>query len=347
MTKKLAISSTIIAVLLSSLASVSNVFAASDIIKLRMQTHSPPEQMHRSYDPIVKAISDMSDGKIQITLYPVGALVPFTQAMESVSNRVVDIVTAPEGFKHESVPVSIIGQGLPFAFKDRDEAHYFMWGKGFINLLRKGYEKQNIYVIPCESYNTGLMTKKPITTAADLQGMKLRAFGTMQKWLSSMGASTTYISGAELYTSLSTGVVEGAHWGDAYQMSEMKFQEVLKNYMEPAPIIGSWNSIWFNLDVWNSLTKEQQSIIENAIIAQGNFWGGTESRVLRDKALKDMTQNWGVSVNKVSEEEQQKMRNAAVKLWEEIAANNDPLCKQAMDMLYEFLDEVGRPVQHM
>jgi len=94
------------------------------------------------------------------------------------------------------------------------------------------------------------------------------------------------------------------------------------------------------------MTTEQQSIIENAIISQGNFWGGTESRVLRDKALKDMTQNWGVSVNKVPEEEQQKMRDEAVKLWDEIAANKDPLCKQSIDMLYEFLDELGRPVKH-
>ncbi len=335
----------ILAVLVGVFASADLTFAASDIIKLRMQTHSPPEQMHRSYDPFVKAVSDMSGGKIQITLYPVGGLVPFKQAMESVGNRVVEIATAPEGFMHKSVPVSVFGQGLPFAFKDRGEAHYFMWHMGFIELLQKGYEKKNIHVIPIESYNTGLMTKTPIEKAEDLQGMKLRAFGTMQKWLTEMGASTVYISGAELYTSLSTGVVEGAHWGDAFQMSEMKFHEVLKNYMVPTPLVGSWNSLWFNLDVWNSFTKEQQAIFENAVIAQGSFWGGTESRVLRDLALKNMKNDWGVSVNVVPEEQQEKMRKAAVKVWEEIAQDKDPLCREAIDLLYKFLDEMGRPVQ--
>ena len=109
----------------------------------------------------------MSGGTISITLYPVGALVPMKQILESVGNRVIDIATVPEGYWHKNVPVSIIGQGLPFAFKDNMESNYFMFHKGFVDLLRKGYEKQNIYVIPYEPYNTGLMTKKAVLTDFD------------------------------------------------------------------------------------------------------------------------------------------------------------------------------------
>lgn len=339
---RLGILAAIIMMMVIGIAGTRWVYAASDTIKLRMQSHSPPEQMHRSYDEFVQTVSDMSGGKIKITLYPVGALVPMKQILESVGNRVVDIATVPEGFWHKSVPVSIIGQGLPFAFKDSNEAHYFMYQKGFVNLLRKGYEKQNVYVIPCESYNTGLMSKKPVVKAEDLKGMKLRAFGTMQKWLANMGASTVSISGAELYTSLATGVVEGAHWGDAYPMYEMKFQEVLKNYMVPEPIIGSWNSLWINMDVWKNLTKEQQAIIETAALAANGFSNFTDTRVRGKIALKDMTENWGVKANVISDAERSKMRKAAMKVWDEIAADKDPLCKEAIDMLYEFLAEVGQ-----
>jgi TRAP-type C4-dicarboxylate transport system substrate-binding protein len=307
-----------------------------------MQSHTPPEQAHRAFDGFVKQVSDMSGGTIQITLYPVGALVPMKEILGSVGHRVVDIATVPEGFWHKNVPVSIIGQGLPFAFRDNMESNYFMFQKGFVDLLRKGYETQNIYVIPFEPYNTGLMTKKPVNKAEDLKGMKLRAFGTMQKWLTNMGASTVSISGAELYTALATGVVEGAHWGDAFPMYEMKFQEVLKNYMIPEPIIGSWNSLWVNMDVWKSLTKEQQSILESAALSAGGVLTFNDTRARTKMALKKMQTDWGVSANNLSDAEIAKMRKAGMKVWDEIAQNPNPLCKQAIDLLYEFLDEVGQ-----
>lgn len=339
---KLWIIASMAVLLIIGIAGTGSVYAASNKLNLRMQSHTPPEQAHRSFDKFIEEVSKLSGGKINITLYPVGALVPMKQILEGVSNRVVDIATVPEGYWHKVVPVSIIGQGLPFAFRDNMESNYFMFHKGFVNLLRKGYEKQNIFVIPYEPYNTGLMTKKPINKAEDLKGMKLRGFGTMQKWLSNMGASTVSISGAELYTALATGVVEGAHWGDAFPMYEMKFHEVLKNYMLPEPIIGSWNSLWINMDVWKSMTKEQQAIVEAAALSAGGVYTYNDTRTRTKMALKDMQENWGVNVNRVSDAEVVKMRKAAMKVWDEIARDKDPLCKQAIDLLYEFLNEVGQ-----
>lgn len=329
-------------VLVVAIAGTNWVYAGSKTVRLRMQCHQPPEQAHRSFDAFVQEVSKLSDGKIQITLFPVGALVPMKQILESVSNRVVDIATVPEGFWHKSVPVSIIGQGLPFAFKDNTESSYFMFHKGYLKLLRKGYEKKNIYVIPYEPYNTGLMTKKPVPEAEDLKGMKLRAFGTMQKWLTQLGASTVSISGAELYTSLATGVVEGAHWGDAFPMYEMKFHEVLKNYMQPEPIIGSWNTLWVNMDVWKGLTDEQRNILESAALAAGGVLTFNDTRTRTKMALYDMQKNWEVKANELPEAEIDKMTAAAMKVWDEIAHDKDPLCREAIDLLYEFLGELGR-----
>ena len=320
---------------------VSGVGVADAKIKLRLQSHLPPDQMHRGFDNFVENVKVMSGGEIEISIFPVNALVPMKEIMSSVTNRVVEAAGVPEGFWYKAVPVSIIAQGLPFAFKDSKEAQYFMFQKGFVDLLRKGYEKHNIYVIPMESYNTGLMTKKPITKAEDLNGLKLRAFGTMQKWLGNMGASTVSISAAELYTSLATGVVEGAHFGDAGPMYEMKFHEILKNYMMPEPIIGSWNSMWFNMDVWKSLTKEQQAIIEAAANSNCNFLNFNNTSYISKKSLKDMVENWDVSINTLPEEEVEKMRAAAMKAWDEIAQNKDPMCKQAIDLLYAYLKEIG------
>lgn len=327
--------------LVVGIAFVPGAFSASGVINLRMQSHTPPEQARRSFGKFIQEVDTLSAGSIKISLYPVGALVPMNKILESVGNRVVDIATVAEGHWYKAVPVSIIGQGLPFAFKDNTESNYFMFHKGFVDLLRKGYEKQNIYVIPYEPYNTGLMTKTPIFKAQDLKKLKLRAFGTMQKWLANMDAATVSISGGELYTALATGVVEGAHWGDAFPMYEMKFHEVLKNYMLPEPIIGSWNSIWINLDLWKKLTDRQRAIIETAVLSAGGVYTYSDTRTRSKMALKDMQENWNVKTNVVPEAEVAKMRKAAMAVWDEIAKNKDPLCREAIDLLYEFLNELG------
>lgn len=334
--------SSIATLLVFAIAGVPEAHAAPGVINLRVQSHMPPEQAHRAFDRFIQEVEALSAGKIKITLYPVGALVPMKQILEGVGSRVVDIATVAEGHWSKDVPVSIIAQGLPFAFKDNTESNYFMFQKGYVTLLRKGYEKHNIYVIPYEPYNTGLMTKKPIRKAADLKGLKLRGFGTMQKWLAEMGASTVSISGAELYTALATGVVEGAHWGDAFPMYEMKFHEVLKNYMLPEPIIGSWNSLWVNLDVWKNLTDQQRAIIDSAAHSAGGVYTYNDTRTRTKMALKDMQKNWGVEANVVPEGEVDKMRKAAMAVWDEIAKNTDPLCKEAIDLLYEFVSEIGQ-----
>jgi TRAP-type C4-dicarboxylate transport system substrate-binding protein len=325
----------------AGISCIPRAHATSGVIYLRMQSHTPLDQAHRSCDRFIQEVDALSGGNIKITLYPIGTLVPMEQLLEGVGNRVVDIASVAEGYWHKAVPVSIIGQGLPFAFKDNTESNYFMFQKGFVNLLRKGYEKQNIYVIPYEPYNTGLMTKVPIRTVKDLKGLKLRSFGIMQKWLDRMGASTVSISGDELYTALATGVVEGAHWGDAFLMYEMRLHQLLKNYMLPEPIIGSWSTLWINLDVWKKLTDQQRAAIEAAALSAGGVYNFNDTRTRSKMALKDMQKNWNIRVNVVPEEEVLKMRKTAMMVWNDIADNKDPLCREAIDLLYEFLNEVG------
>ena len=314
-------------------------------VNLRLQSHMPPEQAKRTLGKIIDWVTKLSGGEINITLHPVGTLVPSKQIMEAVGNGTVDMASAPEGYWHKLVPVSEIAQGLPFAFKDNIESVHFMFFEGFLDLLRKGYAKHNIHVIPYEPYDTGLMTKKPILKASDLRGMKLRAFGTMQKWLSKMGASTVYIPGGELYTALATGVVDGAHWGDASPMFELKFHEVLKNYMKPEPIVGSWNTLYVNMDVWKKLTPRQRNIIEGAAFAGGCVFSFNSTRFLSKVALIEMQKKWKVKVNQLPPEQIAIMRKAAEEVWDEIAQNKDPLTHEAIQKLYKFLAELGRPVK--
>jgi TRAP-type C4-dicarboxylate transport system substrate-binding protein len=307
--------------------------------KLRLQSHLIPDDAKRGLNRYAEAVKAMSGGAIEISIFGVGAIVPMKETLESVSNGTLDIAMYPEGFWYKTIPVSWVGMGIPFVFRDLEEAKYFMLKKGYLELLREGYAKQNVHVIPYEAFTIGLMTKQPVNKAEDLKGMKLRAYGTMADWLGKLGASTVVIPGGELYTALATGVVSGAHWGDAGPMYIMKFHEVLKNYMKPEPAIGSWNNLLVNADLWKKFTPEQKAIMETTGIGCG-LMASNETRVICTKSLNDMVNKWQVKVNAPPEEELQKMRKASLEMQAELAPK-DALGAKAMTLLSDYMKELG------
>ncbi|MDQ7785177.1 MAG: TRAP transporter substrate-binding protein DctP, partial [Desulfomonilaceae bacterium] len=293
----------------------------------------------RAFGKFVQMISALSNGRIEITLFPVGALVPAKEMLEAVSNGSLDMAQIAEGYYAKVVPVSEIAAGIPFLFRDLDESKIFMWEKGFVQVLREGYAKQNVYVIPWETFPVGLMTKKPVKTVDDLKKMKIRAHGTMADLLGGVGASAVFIPGGELYTALATGVVDGGQWGDAGPMYTMKFHEVLKNYMHPEPIVGAWASLGINMDVWKKMTPEQRAIIETATMAGGE-WCYNSTRCLSKTRLREMQEKWNVSVNTLPEAEREKLLQYSLK-WQNELAKKDALCAKGISMLRVFMKELG------
>jgi TRAP-type C4-dicarboxylate transport system substrate-binding protein len=309
-------------------------------LKLRMQTHLIPTQTKRVIGTLVQDLAAASKGTLELTVFPAGAIVPVKEMMDAVGKGTLDLAMYPEGFWYKAIPVSEIGQGVPYSFINFDEVREYMFKKGYVNLLREGYAKHNVYIIPYEPFSVGLMTKKPIHKVEDLKGMKLRAMGIMADFLGKLGASTTVVAAGELYTALATGVVDGAHWGDAGPMYEMKFQEVLKNYMEPEPIVGSWNNIMINLDLWKKLTPDQRTALETTLQKAG-MAGFTSSRALTKTAKEDMAKKWKVQFVTLPKAEQDKMDKVGEDLEVEMA-KKDALSAKAVNLLKELRKEKGR-----
>jgi len=307
--------------------------------KLRLQAHLIPDDTKRGLNRFAEAVKAMSEGAIEISLFGGGAIVPVKEELQAVGAGTLDIAMYPEGFWYKTIPVSEVGMGIPFVFRDLEEAKYFMYRKGYLELLREAYAKQNAHMIPYEPFSIGLMTKQPVNKAEDLKGMKLRAYGTMADWLGKLGSSTVVIPGGELYTALATGVVSGAHWGDAGPMYIMKFHEVLKNYMKPEPAIGSWNNLLVNINLWKKFTPQQQAIIETAA-RSGGLMAQNDTRIICTRSLNDMVNKWQVKVNTVPEEEIQKMKKPSMELVEDMAKKDDASAK-AVAMIREFMKELG------
>lgn len=306
-------------------------------VELKMQFHLTGAQFERVSNILVPLIEKNTNGTVKIKPFPAGALVPVPGMLDAVRTGTMDAAVYPEGIFSGAVPVCEIGGGLPYAFSNLSEAWIFMWHRGFVEILREEYAKQNVYVIPYEAFNVGLMTKKPVNQVADLKGMKFRSHSSVAQWLEQGGASVVSIPSNELYTALSTGVVDGANWGDAGPMYEMKFQEVVKNYMLPEPGTGAWNSVMINKDVWNKLTTEQKQAFEAAFIMAGRVVQ-EQTRAIYGRALDSMVRDFSVKVNMLSGEEQAKAKEMAAKSWE-VIANKNPRNAEVITKIKAFVEE--------
>jgi len=105
------------------------------------------------------------------------------------------------------------------------------------------------------------MTKKPVHTPADLQGMKIRVANSMVfiKGFECLGATPTPLALGEVYTALQQGVVDGLE-NPLTTLEGGKFQEVAK-YVILDGHIKNFTTFVVGTLFFNSLTPEQQQML--------------------------------------------------------------------------------------
>lgn len=289
----------------------------------------------------VEAVKRMSGGRIEIEFFPVGALFPIQEGLEAVGSGIVEIGMMTGGYFSGKIgPMATLESGVPGAERNAIERHAFFYKKGFIDLAREAYAPYNVfYLAPHISTQWDIVSKKPITSAKDFEGLKIRAFGIEAKWYEAMGASTVLLGGGEIYTALSTGVIDAARWGSPSVIQSIGLHEVADYYMQPSPMPAPNNNFLVNQQAWDSLPEDLQAImIEAAKLASLDYLA--RGAQLDAKAMAEMQQA-GIEVSRIPLEEWTKMEEQARKLWVEYA-DHDELSAKTVALMQEFLEEMGR-----
>lgn len=289
----------------------------------------------------VEAVERMSGGRVEIELFPVGALFPIQEGLEAVGSGIAEIGMMTGGyFAGKMGPMATLESGVPGAERNAVERHAFFYKKGFIDLARQAYAPHNVYYLaPHISTQWDIISRKPITSRDDFDGLKIRSFGIEAKWYESMGASTVLLGGGEIYTALSTGVIDAARWGSPSVIQSIGLHEVAKHYVQPSPMPAPNNNFLVNQQAWESLPDDLKAIMsEAAKLASLDYMA--RGAQLDAKAMAEM-QEAGVEVSRIPAEEWAAMEEQARELWSEYA-ENDKLSAQTVELMHEFLAEMGR-----
>ena len=142
-------------------------------------------------------------------------------------------------------------------------------------------------------------TKDAITGIEDLKGMKLRVSNdpVMNGLVEGLGASPTVVSFGELYSSLQTGVVDGAEQPIANYKSNA-FQEVAPTMILDGHTLGAVQMIITD-EAWGKLTEDQQAILmEAGAYASAQNRANSENK---EKEVLDGLKAEGINIVEVSD----------------------------------------------
>ena len=293
-------------------------------LKWRM-TASWPKSLDTLYggaEIMAKAVAEVTDNKFQIQTFAAGEIVPGLQVLDAVQNGTVEMGHTASYYYFGKDPTFTFGTSLPFGPNMRLNQAWYMNGGGR-EVLNEFYKNYN--VISLLAGNTGCQMggwfRKEIKTVADLSGLKFRIGGFPGKVLQKLGAVPQQLAGGDIYPALEKGTIDGAEWVGPYDDEKLGFYKIAPHYYYP----GWWEGgpitmAMVNLDKWNSLPKQYQSVLEQA----GHFasnWIMSKYDERNPPALKKLIAS-GTKLHAFPPEVMQASYKAAMELYAEISLTN-------------------------
>ena len=147
----------------------------------------------------------------------------------------------------------------------------------------------------------------------------MRLAGLGAAVLEKFGANIVRLPGDEILDALRDGSIDAAEWVGPWSDLNFGFHSVAKYYYWPgfhSPSAGQCAG--FNLEVWNSLTHSQRSIVE-AVCAAESEASHTPFLDNNAVALRALTKDFGVELREFSDSQFAAFRKATGEVMEEIA----------------------------
>ena len=164
---------------------------------------------------------------------------------------------------------------LPYTFADRN--HYWNFanselGQEFLNESEElGLGVKGLYFGEEGFRHFFTVQDKPISSPADMKGMKIRVSNDpiMTKMVQSLGATPSPVSMSEIYSSMQNGTIDGAEQ-PTVNYAGNSFQEVGPNLTLDGHTLGAMMTI-ISDSAWEKLTPEQQNILVEAGKAASDY----------------------------------------------------------------------------
>ena len=289
-----------------------SVSAGKETIKLRIGSG------HSESNPWITALEDqfvtgVSERVSAETNYEIewvksygGSVISLGNELQGVQDGLVDIGCTILVFEASRLPLQTMVYSMPFSCSDPiivAETIKQMHTKypELTSIYESDYNQKFVGMGVSDPY--GFFSTKEVKSLDDVKGMKIGAAGINLSWIEGSGAVGLQTSLNDTYQNLQTNVCQ-ATIQPTHSCVNLKVYEVAPYYLDANFNVVPFNAITVNLDTWNSLPEEVQTIISEV----GGEYLDYESNYINEiheQDLKDLEAK-GCSVVSLSTEEQSK-----------------------------------------
>lgn len=207
---------------------------------------------------------EYSGGHMSLDIYPSNQLAAGAKAVEGCQLGTIDIIIENPMSIGNVVP-SFEALNLPYLYDTAEQAFAMM-----------ATEEAHVFADDCEAKNMKLLgywyngwrnvsnAKKPIQTVEDLKGLTIRiaesqVFADM---MTALGMLPVPLANSEVFTALQMGTVDAQENPQNNYINNKYFE--VNRYFSMTRHVFTVEPVLMNLDLWNSLTAEEQAIVQKA-----------------------------------------------------------------------------------
>jgi tripartite ATP-independent transporter DctP family solute receptor len=270
---------------------------AQELVLRSSDTHPPGYPTVAAVEYMGELISERTDGRIAVEVYHSAQLGEERDTIEQTQFGVIDLNRISMGPFNNLIEATK-APSMPFIFRDVQHMRNVMDGEIGQEILAE-FEDHNL--VGLAFYDSGARSMynrtRPIESLEDMEGLRIRVIQSdvFVDMVSALGANATPMPYGEVYSSIQTGVIDGAenNW-PSYESSGhyevAQYYTLTEHLIVPEVLVMSKQR-------WDSLSEEDQAIIREA--AQESVAHQRELWEAREKESEDHVRAAGAQVNEV------------------------------------------------
>lgn len=290
-----------------------------------------------SMEWFVEEVKKATNGRLNITIYGAGELVPAFEVFNAVSDGTAEMGHGTPYYWKGKIPEAELFTSVPFGLTADEHNAWYLHGDGeqFLTELYKPFG-----VVPFIGGNTTLQMggwfNKEIQSAEDLKGLKIRTPGIGGEVYRLAGATPVSLPGSEIFTSMESGVLDATDWVGPWNDQAFGLFKAAKYYyngwQEPCAMM----EILINEKALNSLPDDIRAIVAGLAMAM-NLRCMNEFQKNNASALKKMVEEQGVQLREFPEEVINVFKEKTAEYLKEYAAKSD-MAKKILASYEAFLE---------
>ncbi|WP_264753970.1 TRAP transporter substrate-binding protein DctP [Marinobacter sp. es.042] len=296
-----------------------------------------------------KSIEAKSGGELKFQCFPAKAVAADNNALfDAVRNGVLQGMNPFTLYWAGKIPASVFLSSYPAGPDQPHQWDTMFYSLGMLEKTREIYKKFGLfYVGPIQHDANIIHSKKPVNSLEDLKGMKIRVPGGMvAEVFQQFGVSTVSLPGSDIFPALEKGTIDAADFVGPAVNYELGFSQVTDYIIFGPPGVMSiyqpvdLMDLTVSLRAWNSLSPELQQLVEDEVrIYSQKHYLAIQARNIEamDKFKAD-----GDTVTRLSQEDVETWRKAAIPIWFNWANKNED-ARAILDIQLKYMmnDTVG------